>query len=429
MNPHDSQRPPSVDALARDLAVRHDLPHAVLVDCARSAIAAGNPADADRLAAEFQSSLLRDVVNATGVLLHTNLGRAPIHFSRQARASTLEFDLATGERGSRQSSIGKLIATMCGAEAALVVNNNAAAIMLVLGALADGRDVAVSRGESVEIGGGFRIPDVLEQSGARLVDVGTTNRTRLRDYAKAVESKKNDIALLLKIHPSNFSVNGFVEETPVSQLATLGVPVVADIGSGFIDETCPWLSGPAPSWLAGEPAAKQALQAGASLVTFSGDKLLGGPQCGIIAGNADLIAQCNAHPLARALRPGALVISALQDVALAYLDKRVTTDIPFWAMATTPTETLRIRAQHIIDVTGVGKLVETSALPGAGSTPEASIPSIGIVVTGNHLSALRNRPLPVIARVVDGSTVFDLRSCFAHDDDELIAALKSLPVR
>ena len=429
MNPHDSQRPPSVDALARDLAVRHDLPHAVLVDCARSAIAAGNPADADRLAAEFHTSLLRDVDNATGVLLHTNLGRAPIHFSRQARASTLEFDLATGERGSRQSSIGKLIATMCGAEAALVVNNNAAAIMLVLGALADGRDVAVSRGESVEIGGGFRIPDVLEQSGARLVDVGTTNRTRLRDYAKAVESKKNDIALLLKIHPSNFSVNGFVEETPVSQLATLGVPVVADIGSGFIDETCPWLSGPAPSWLAGEPAAKQALQAGASLVTFSGDKLLGGPQCGIIAGNADLIAQCNAHPLARALRPGALVISALQDVALAYLDKRVTTDIPFWAMATTPTETLRIRAQHIIDVTGVGKLVETSALPGAGSTPGASIPSIGIVVTGNHLSALRNRPLPVIARVVDGSTVFDLRSCFAHDDDELIAALKSLPVR
>jgi L-seryl-tRNA(Ser) seleniumtransferase len=429
VNPHDSQRPPSVDALARDLAVRHDLPHAVLVDCARSAIAAGNPAGADQLATEFQSSLLRDVVNATGVLLHTNLGRAPIHFSRQARASTLEFDLATGERGSRQSSIGKLIATMCGAEAALVVNNNAAAIMLVLGALADGRDVAVSRGESVEIGGGFRIPDVLEQSGARLVDVGTTNRTRLRDYAKAVESKKNDIALLLKIHPSNFSVNGFVEETPVSQLATLGVPVVADIGSGFIDETCPWLSGPAPSWLAGEPAAKQALQAGASLVTFSGDKLLGGPQCGIIAGNADLIAQCNAHPLARALRPGALVVSALQDVALAYLDKRVTTDIPFWAMATTPTETLRVRAQHIIDATGVGKLVETSSLPGAGSTPGASIPSIGIVVTGNHLSALRNRPLPVIARVVDGSTVFDLRSCFVHDDDELIAALKSLPVR
>ena len=429
MNPNDSQRPPSVDALARDLAVRHDLPHAVLVDCARSAIAAGNPADADRLATEFHTSLLRDVVNATGVLLHTNLGRAPIHFSRQARASTLEFDLATGERGSRQSSIGKLIATMCGAEAALVVNNNAAAIMLVLGALADGRDVAVSRGESVEIGGGFRIPDVLEQSGARLVDVGTTNRTRLRDYAKAVDSKKNDIALLLKIHPSNFSVNGFVEETPVSQLATLGVPVVADIGSGFIDETCPWLSGPAPSWLAGEPAAKQALQAGASLVTFSGDKLLGGPQCGIIAGNADLIAQCNAHPLARALRPGALVISALQDVALAYLDKRVTTDIPFWAMATTAVEALRIRAQHIIDTTGVGKLVETSALPGAGSTPGASIPSIGIVVAGNHLSALRNRPLPVIARVIDGSTVFDLRSCFAHDDDELIAALKSLPVR
>ena len=429
MNPNDSQRPPSVDALARDLAVRHNLPHAVLVDCARFAIAAGNPADADRLAAEFHTSLLRDVVNATGVLLHTNLGRAPIHLSRQARASTLEFDLATGERGSRQRSIGSLIATLCGAEAALVVNNNAAAIMLVLGALAHGRDVAVSRGESVEIGGGFRIPDVLEESGARLVDVGTTNRTRLRDYAKAVESRKNDIALLLKVHPSNFSVNGFVEETPVSQLATLGVPVVADIGSGLIDETCPWLSGPAPSWLAGEPAAKQALQAGASLVTFSGDKLMGGPQCGIIAGNADLIAQCSAHPLARALRPGALVISALQDVALAYLDKRVTTDIPFWVMATTSVDELRIRAQHIIDATGAGQLVNTVALPGAGSTPGASIPSIGISVAGNHLSTLRNRPLPVIARVIESNTVIDLRSCFAYDDAALIAALKSLPDR
>ena len=429
MNPNDSQRPPSVDALARDLAVRHDLPHAVLVDCARSAIAAGNPADADRLATEFHTSLLRDVVNATGVLLHTNLGRAPIHFSRQARASTLEFDLATGERGSRQSSIGKLIATMCGAEAALVVNNNAAAIMLVLGALADGRDVAVSRGESVEIGGGFRIPDVLEQSGARLIDVGTTNRTRLRDYAKAVDSRKNDIALLLKIHPSNFSVNGFVEETPVSQLATLGVPVVADIGSGLIDETCPWLNGPTPSWLAGEPAAKQALQAGASLVTFSGDKLMGGPQCGIIAGNADLIAKCSVHPLARALRPGALVISALQDVALAYLDKRVTSDIPFWAMATTTVDELRIRAQRIVDASGVGQLVNTAALPGAGSTPGASIPSVGIAVIGNHLATLRKRTLPVIARVVESNTVLDMRSCFVHDDDELIAALKSLPTR
>ena len=251
----------------------------------------------------------------------------------------------------------------------------------------------------------------------------------MRDYAKAVDSHKNDIALLLKVHPSNFIVNGFVEETPVSQLATLGVPVVADIGSGLIDETCPWLSGPTPSWLAGEPAAKQALQAGASLVTFSGDKLLGGPQCGIIAGNADLIAKCSAHPLARALRPGALVISALQDVALAYLDKRVTTDIPFWAMATTTVDELRIRAQHIVDASGVGQIVETAALPGAGSTPGASIPSVGIAVAGNHLAILRKRILPVIARMIDSNTVLDMRSCFAHDDDELVAALKSLPVR
>ena len=278
--------PPSVDSLARHLSHTSSLPHSLLVDCARRAVAQ-SPAQAtttaEQFAHELSTALLTDVVNATGVLLHTNLGRAPLAHTTTARPSNIEFNLATGERGSRQTAVSALVSSLIGAEAAIVVNNNAAAVMLVLASLAQGRDVAVSRGESVEIGGGFRIPDVMEQSGARLVDVGTTNRTRLRDYAKAIDNKRNDIALVMKIHPSNFSIEGFTEDTAVQELATLSVPVVADIGSGLLDNTAPWLQGhtpTVPSWLVNEPAAKQALTDGASLVTFSGDKLLGGPQCG-----------------------------------------------------------------------------------------------------------------------------------------------------
>ena len=185
----------------------------------------------------------------------------------------------------------------------MVVNNNAAAVLLVLAALAAGRDVPVSRGESVEIGGGFRVPDVMEQSGAHLVDVGTTNRTRLADYRRAITRPGADVALVLKVHRSNFRLDGFVEETTVAELATLGPPVVADLGSGLVDATCPWLPGPPPKWLAEEPAARQTLAAGAALVTFSGDKLLGGPQAGVIVGRAELIERCGRHPLARAVRP------------------------------------------------------------------------------------------------------------------------------
>jgi L-seryl-tRNA(Ser) seleniumtransferase len=261
--------------------------------------------------------LLTPVVNATGVLLHTNLGRAPLAHHQAAAAQTVEFDLLTGQRGSRQSAVGQLLARLCGAEKAMVVNNNAAAVLLVVAALAEGRDVPVSRGESVEIGGSFRVPEVIEQSGARLVDVGTTNRTRVADYAKAIDRPDVDAAMVLKVHPSNYRVEGFVEETSIADLATLDVPVVADIGSGLVDATCPWLPGAPPAWLAGEPAALQAISDGADLITFSGDKLLGGPQAGIIAGRADLVDQCLLHPLARALRPGGLVLAALQTTASA----------------------------------------------------------------------------------------------------------------
>lgn len=421
----DAPRPPSIDATARALAADSPLPHAVLVDCARRA--GGDPAAARTLADELADSLLQPVVNATGVLLHTNLGRAPVAASVPARAQSVEFDLATGRRGSRQRGIGALLAVLCGAEAAIVVNNNAAAVMLVLAALAEGRDVAVSRGESVEIGGGFRVPEVLERSGARLVDVGTTNKTRLRDYRRAVESRRNDVALLLKVHPSNFRVDGFVESTPVSELATLGVPVVADIGSGLVDSSCPWLGGPPPAWLADEPAARQALVDGAAMVTFSGDKLLGGPQCGIVAGRRDLVEACAAHPLARALRPGGLVIAALQDTVLAYLDRRAVRDVPFWAMVAAPLESLRARAERLVASTGHGEVVATDALPGAGSSPGASMPSVGIALDGDMLAALRAHVPPVVARVEGRRTILDLRSVAPGDDAVLESAIASLP--
>lgn len=423
------QRPPSVDALARELALEFELPHAVLVDCARIAIARGDAKQASQLADVFRRQLLTDVINATGVLLHTNLGRAPLAFQRSERANSLEFDLLTGERGSRQRAVSKLLALLCDAEAAFVVNNNAAAVLLVLSALANQRDVAVARGESVEIGGGFRIPEVLEQSGSRLVDVGTTNRTRLRDYRKAIDSRKNDIALVLKVHPSNYHIEGFVEATAVRELATLGVPVVADIGSGLIDNSCPWLSGATPAWLTNEPTAKQTLADGASLVTFSGDKLLGGPQCGIIVGRADLIDKCAAHPLARALRPGALTVSSLQQLMLSYLNRTVCDDVPFWKMATTSIDALDHRAHHIAASTQRGRVVDCLSLPGAGSTPGATIPSRGISVTGDHLEVLRAHKPPVIARVTDQQTIIDLRSVHPDDDSILISALRTLPAQ
>ena len=239
--------------------------------------------EARRRAAEIGRSLLQPVINATGVIVHTNLGRAPLGSSPLAAVgevasgySNLEFRLDQGKRGSRQQHAGSLLAKACGAEAALVVNNNAAAVLLVLAALARGREVIVSRGELVEIGGGFRVPDVMAESGARLVEVGTTNRTRRADYERATSP---ETALILRVHASNYRMIGFVESTPVESLSGLGLPVVVDIGSGLLDETTPWLA-ERPAWLRDEPGARQCLEAGAALVTFSGDKLLGGPQAG-----------------------------------------------------------------------------------------------------------------------------------------------------
>ncbi len=423
-------RPPSVDALARELADL-DLPHPLLVDAARAAIAAGDPASARARAEARARSLLRPVINATGVLLHTNLGRAPLASrpsspAGPSRARNLELDLGTGRRGSRQVHASSLLARLAGAESALVVNNGAAAVLLVLAALARDRAVVVSRGELVEIGGGFRIPEVLAASGAALVEVGTTNRSRLEDYTRAVSA--HDPALVLKVHQSNYRMVGFTQSVPVEELAGLGPPVVADIGSGLLDATTPWLPGPPPSWLAGEPAARQTLAAGAALVTFSGDKLLGGPQAGILAGRADLVERCARHPLARALRPGGLVLEALQETALCYLrgDGKA---IPFWRMATVAREELRRRAGAIaaaVPAGGVRGPVDCKAVAGGGSLPGLDIPSAGVALNGDHTPALRAWDPPIVGRVEAGSTILDLRTVDPADDAVLAGALAAV---
>ena len=411
-------RPPSVDALSRSLT-DIDLPAPLLVEAARIAIANDDPESARSEALRLQRSLLGPAINATGVLLHTNLGRAPLEYHQEAQATNLEFDLITGGRGSRNNHVTNLICKLTGAEAALIVNNCSAAVTLVLAALARGRAVAVSRGELVEIGGGFRVPDVMSESGAHLVEVGTTNRTRVADYQAAC--RLHDTALLLKVHPSNYKISGFTEEVSIAALSDLEIPVVADLGSGFIDEGCHWLRDGKPSWLRDEPAVKQTLEAGAALVTFSGDKLFGGPQAGVIAGRADLIEACAQHPLMRAFRPGALVLGALQQTALAYL-RRDGDAIPFWRMAQTPVPQLLARAEAI----SADRSVTTSAMTGGGSLPGEEIPSAGIRLDGDVAAGLREAPIPVIARVRDQATFIDLRTVHPDDDTSVANAIASV---
>jgi L-seryl-tRNA(Ser) seleniumtransferase len=356
------------------------------------------------------------------VLLHTNLGRAPLSSHQAASYTNVELDLATGNRGSRQSHAGSLLARACGAEAALVVNNGAAAVLLVLAALAAGRTTAVSRGELIEIGGGFRIPEIMDLSGTHLVEVGTTNRTRLDDY----QAVADEAAVLLKVHTSNYRIEGFASSVSVAELATVGPPVVVDLGSGLLDAACPWLPEGPPTWLASEPAARQSLDAGAALVTFSGDKLLGGPQAGIVAGRADLIAACGAHPLYRVVRPGGLVLGVLQDVALAYLDRRAH-QLPFWRMATTRAQAVRERAEAVVSGLDHAVVTECSSVAGGGALPGVEIPSWGVALRGDHRAALRaGRPRSIVARVQRDETVLDLRTVDPVDDGVIRAALAAV---
>jgi L-seryl-tRNA(Ser) seleniumtransferase len=430
-------------ALAK--SAQNDLPRALVARAARDAVAAareraaaGDPTDLEAVVADAvarmqtqRAALLAPVLNATGVLLHTNLGRAPLgSVARSAMAdaggyTNIEYRLDTGTRGSRQDHGGALLALACGAEAGLVVNNNAAAVVLTLAALARDREVLVSRGELVEIGGGFRVPEILAETGARLVEVGTTNRTRRADYERAVTDRT---ALVLKVHASNYRMVGFTEATPVEELATLGPPVVVDAGSGLLDARTPWLPAP-PAWLADEPGVRQCLDAGADLVTFSGDKLLGGPQAGIVVGKADQVARLARHPLARALRPDKVTLAGLEAVALAYLNDDAAA-IPFWSMATTPVAELRARATAMAATVATATVVETEAAAGGGSVPGRTIPSAGIAVAVDDVDAALQtlRAARVIALGRDGSIVCDLRTVDPADDARLGAALQTVAV-
>ena len=434
----------AIPSVERILGQLDGLPHELLADAARDAITAAraaidtgaSPTEADVLAdaqgrvGAMGAHLLQPVVNATGVLLHTNLGRAPIGEEALAAvnrigrgASNLEFRLDTGTRGSRHDHAGTLLARAVGAEAGLVVNNNAAAVLLALGALARGREVVVSRGELVEIGGGFRVPEIMAESGCALIEVGTTNRTRRADYELAITDAT---ALLLKVHASNYRMIGFTESTAVGALSELGPTVMVDAGSGLLDETTPWLPS-RPAWLQDEPGVRQAVDAGADVVTFSGDKLLGGPQAGVIVGRADLIATIAKHSLARAMRADKMTLAALQQVALVYLSGDASS-IPLWRMATTSLDQLRHRAEHIATNVAGAKVVDTEAVAGGGSLPGLTIPSVGVAVRPPKPQAAMDalRAFGVVARTESELVVCDLRSVDPADDTVVTAALASL---
>ena len=395
--------PPSVNELV-EAHSNCGIPRPLLVDEVRKAIDEGKWNNLDERVGILRKLALQEVVNATGVLLHTNLGRAcwPTTFS--ASPVNLELDLNSGSRGSRQEYLGRLFANLCETEAAMVVNNCSSAVLLILSALAHEKGVAISRGEMVEIGGGFRVPDVLELSGAYLVEVGTTNKTRREDYERSINAHR-DVSMIMKIHQSNYKIVGFTESAEIRDLADLDVPLVADIGSGLLDENCFWLERGPPNWLIGEPAARQTLAQGADIVTFSSDKLLGGPQAGIIAGKADLIERCLNHPFARAVRPGSLVLSSLQELCYKYLNRQWT-EIPFWKMALTTEDELQGRADNF----DIGAPVALNSVPGGGTLPDVKIPSFGIEIDHDISKELREgtaKNLPIIARVENGKTLLD----------------------
>ncbi|HUQ48538.1 MAG TPA: L-seryl-tRNA(Sec) selenium transferase [Gemmatimonadaceae bacterium] len=375
---------------------------------------------------------LRPVFNATGVVLHTNLGRAPLAQSAiDAVAdvakgfSNLEYDLATGKRGSRYVHCVDLLRELTGAEDAIVVNNCASALVLTLSALARGREVIVSRGELVEIGGSFRVPDIMQRSGATLIEVGTTNRTHLDDYRRAISSRTGAIA---KIHRSNFALTGFTADVEVNALAPIasehGIPIVHDLGSGLLIDLSDF-------GLSGEPTARDALDAGASVVMMSGDKLLGGPQAGIIVGKKNMIDLLRRDPFARVLRVDKMTLAALTATLELYRDRDVALkEIPALAMLTAPADAIRSRCERLSDElrkTGIeSSVIESEASVGAGAFPAKPIPSFAVRLNGNANETearLRAGDPPIIGRIFEGAFILELRSFPARDDVSLVNAI------
>jgi L-seryl-tRNA(Ser) seleniumtransferase len=427
---------PSVDELAGDGRLAGAAPRPLLVSAARSALArareelqAGEePGDlVERVESELaaaRGARLRRAINATGVIVHTNLGRAPLAREALERVnavaggySNLEYDLGEGGRGSRQDHVAPILRRLTGAEAALVVNNNAAAVLLALAALAEGREVLVSRGELIEIGDGFRIPDVLARSGARLREVGTTNRTRAGDYDRAIGP---ETGLLLRVHQSNFRVVGFTEQPRLADLVRVarahGLPLVDDLGSGALFASSSLLLGD-------EPTARESLEAGADLVCFSGDKLLGGPQAGIIVGRAELVERLRRHPLQRALRADKLTLAALEATLALYLDPELAArEVPVLRMLAETLETVRARAQRLASLVG-GDVEPTVGRVGGGALPLTELPSFACAVEEELASRLRETEPPVIGVVRDGRCLLDCGTLREEELDDVAAAV------
>ena len=443
---------PSVDAIATRVAeIDPSLPTPVVVREARkeiarvrAAVGSGAEPPAADLVAEAVAAAVRlmlgnsprGTVNATGIIIHTNLGRAPLSdeaieaVSAASKGySDLELNVRAGTRGSRRVHVEETLRELTGAEAALVVNNNAAAVFLCLAGMAEGREVVVSRGEAVEIGGSFRIPEILSKSGASLVDVGTTNRTRVSDYANAAGP---DTALFLKVHRSNFKIVGFTEEAGLRELCEAGrekgVPVMNDLGSGTLIET-------APFGLEREPTVQQSVADGAALTTFSGDKLLGGPQAGIIVGRREFVEAVAGHPLARALRPDKMCLAALRATLLHYLRGEAVEKVPVWRMIAAPQAAIEERAWRW------GKAVPTrlswrvqpvESAVGGGSLPGETLPSWALRLDPGRESAdslalaLRLADPPVVARVEDGAALLDPRTVLEREDPAVLSALERL---
>ncbi|MDB5080799.1 MAG: selA [Chloroflexi bacterium] len=453
---------PSVEKLLQADPMRllaETLPHDLLVEIARQTLEEArqsirqeqaSEADlrlealAERAAQKTNRTLesnLRQVINATGVVLHTNLGRAPLSEAATAAVVTvagaynnLEYDLESGERGSRLSHVESLVARLSGAEAGIAINNNAAAVFMLLTAFAQGKEVILSRGQAVEIGGGFRIPDVMAQSGARLVEVGTTNKTYAQDYERAVTEQT---AMLMRVHSSNFKVIGFTASAKLEELAEIanrrGVMLVDDLGSGTLIDT-------ARFGLSHEPTVQESIQAGADLVTFSGDKLLGGPQAGLIAGKKELIARLKKHPLARALRLDKMTLAALQVTLQHYLRGEADRKIPIWQMMARTPESLRGQAtrwqSRLVQVWPTATVVEGLSTVGGGSLPGETLPTWLLALpvpsheTANRLQAnLRAQRPPIIGRVERDTLLFDPRTVLASQEESLLAGLEKLTAR
>jgi L-seryl-tRNA(Ser) seleniumtransferase len=449
---------PSVDALLQDHTLRdleHRYGHAIVVaacrdalDAARKSILAGADAPTPPGGSALPALLIDDVrtrveravrpslvpvINATGVIIHTNLGRAPLSADTLAamRAaaqgySNLEYDLDAGARGSRHAHAEALLTRLTGAPAALVVNNNAAAVMLILAVFAKDREVIISRGQLVEIGGGFRVPDVLRQSGARLVEVGTTNRTYIEDYARAITEQA---AMLLRVHHSNFRIVGFAEEASLTELVALarerGLIVADDLGSGALLDTGAY-------GLAHEPMPQESLAAGATLVSISGDKLLGGPQAGIILGTKDAVEKLKHHPLTRALRVDKVTLAGLQATLLHYLKDAAVKNIPVWMMIAATRDDLDARAQkwaeRLIAARLNASVVDAESTVGGGSLPGETLPTravaLAVASPDEFAARLRQNAPPIIARIEEGRVVFDPRTVRAAEEETLLAGIE-----